>query len=180
MIYDCMFKNIKKSHACSSTFTREHIINNSLGGTLVSDKIICAACNNNLGSSIDNKISNFFFPIASTLAPMMSGQLKTKSKTVVGSDGESYKLSAGGFLTLQKSIQHIEGADYSGLLAKEKIPEDKLREILSKTTDKDAQEAIFEKVMLSDELEESLYFMEDLQIDEVLIRSIALIGVEFG
>ena len=98
MTYDCMFKNVKKLHTCSSTFTREHVINNSLGGTLASDKIICANCNNNLGSSIDNKISNFFFPIASILAPLMSGQLKSKSKTVVSLDGESYKLSAGGFL----------------------------------------------------------------------------------
>ena len=68
---DCLF--FQETNDCTNEFTAEHIIQQSLGGTLSSPQIICASCNNFFSNNLDKAINDFYKNMYIILSPLLPG-----------------------------------------------------------------------------------------------------------
>ncbi len=136
---------MKTCYCCKSTLNKEnisieHIIPNSIGGKLKSNKLLCFTCNNLLGSEIDNELAkqlNFFmnfFMIERERGEFQPMSGKTK-------DGEEYILNGSEIKSKPKIVVdndrvHFHGNDekdvktyFKGLL--KKYPQLKIEDIIA-------------------------------------------------
>ncbi|WP_410211890.1 HNH endonuclease [Aquirhabdus sp.] len=95
------FKNDKGSE--------EHVILSSLGGKKTSRNICCQACNNRLGTEIDEELAKEF-SFFSTMLDIKTGRNKTAptQKNVIKHEGYTYDINPGGSFKLSKAIVTIE------------------------------------------------------------------------
>lgn len=173
---NCIFH--KESGTCNNTFTEEHIIQKSLGGSLSSKKITCANCNNYFSQDIDIQLTKLYFPIIYILSPVLPGKLKTKVIEERTIDGVPIKLTAGGGATI-KGIQ--KKYDQRGKLKEISAHESYSREDLesiARHSDVKMSETDFSRVLFSDYLDSSGYPI-CLEVNEVIIRAVCLDILEF-
>ena len=96
----CLF--FQEYENCNS-FSKEHIIQKKLGGSLASENLICRNCNNYFSQALDNELIKLYKPILINLAPIIGGYLK---KTFMDIDPSKellpIKVKAGGVAGLKK------------------------------------------------------------------------------
>lgn len=84
---------------------KEHIIQEGIGGTLTSSKIVCEKCNETFSQTYDVEINEFYAHIVNLLANWMPSGVK-KKKIKSNQNGIPWVLNPGGTLTTDKNIVH--------------------------------------------------------------------------
>jgi hypothetical protein len=128
----CLF--YQENGCCNNTSKKEHIIQESLAGTLSSSKIICGACNDYFSRELDPQLAQFFYQPLHYISPLLPGRIKHK-KVYVESTEESMKLQslAGGVIQLQKIVRKYDKKGrLEKILAPTSISRDKLETIAKK------------------------------------------------
>ncbi len=128
----CLF--YQENDCCNNTSKKEHIIQESLAGTLSSSKIICGACNDYFSRELDPQLAQFFYQPLHYISPLLPGRIKHK-KVYVESTEESMKLQslAGGVIQLQKIVRKYDKKGrLEKILAPTSISRDKLETIAKK------------------------------------------------
>lgn len=99
----CLF--FEENSNCNNVASKEHIIQQGLGGTLSSPDIICGNCNNYFSDCLDIELIRLYEPIMKVLSPLLSGRLKHKKKKakLTSSAGEECDIEyVGGAANLAK------------------------------------------------------------------------------
>lgn len=168
----CLF--YQENDCCNNTSKKEHIIQESLAGTLSSSKIICGACNDYFSRELDPQLAQFFYQPLHYISPLLPGRIKHK-KVYVESTEESMKLQslAGGVIQLQKIVRKY---DKKGRLEKILAPTTISREKLETIAKKDGiqyKSLNFAHTPITEELKEP-FTTSTLQLDDRIIRAVIL------
>lgn len=173
---NCIFH--KESGTCNNTFTEEHIIQKSLGGSLSSKKITCANCNNYFSQDLDIQLTKLYFPIIYILSPVLPGKLKTKVQKIKTIDGLPIKLTAGGTATVDGiQTKYNDKGKWEETLAPESYSREEIVSI-SRHSGAKISETDFSRVPFSDYLDRSGYAI-CLKVNDVIIRAVCLDILEF-
>ena len=119
---NCIYCN--KSKFSLGKGSKEHAILSSLGGRKLSQNVCCEDCNNRLGKSIDDELSNKLSPI-STLLNIKTGRNKSAPAQInaVKLNNESYNLLPTGEMLrngVQKEFTKVEGVTSFRIIANNK------------------------------------------------------------
>lgn len=118
----CVYCN--KSKFSSGKGSKEHAILSSLGGRKLSQNICCEECNNRLGKSIDDGLSNKLSPI-STLLNIKTGRNKSAPTQInaIELNSEFYNLQPSGEMTrngVQQEFTKLDGVTSFRIVANNK------------------------------------------------------------
>ncbi len=165
----CLF--FQESDNCNNDFKEEHIIQESLGGTLSSKYIICANCNDFFSHDLDVCLTKFYLPIIEILSPLIPGKLKRKkmkTKLVSGKEQVNIKYIGGVVNLAEIKYKYDSKGQLVEIMAPSSIPKEKLEEIAKH---KGAKHMSFEKRLITEQYPDGIeksYF--DVNTD--LIRAI--------
>lgn len=167
----CLFYH---GNNCNNTSTQEHIIQESLAGTLSSSEIICSACNNYFARELDPQLAQFFYQPLHYISPLLPGRIKHKKVSVKSTD-ESMELHslAGGVIQPQKIVRKYDkNGRLKRLLAPTTVSREKL-EIIAKKEGIQNKPLNFARIPITEELNEP-FTAFTLQLDDRIIRAVTL------
>ncbi len=106
---------MKRCYDCGKFLTekiksKEHIINNSIGGRLKSYNLLCKPCNSNFGSSMDTAISKSFNLLANQLN-IVRDHGSVQDELAELKSGEKILMSPGGKPKLHRTVVDQKEAD---------------------------------------------------------------------
>ncbi|MBI2070132.1 MAG: hypothetical protein HYT79_05975 [Elusimicrobia bacterium] len=148
---------------------RQHIITESLGGTLSSDKITCLSCNEHFGQSIDLITANKYCHILNSLGPVLKRPAPTY--TVWGkTDQKKLRMEPGMVGKLEKAdVKKNSDGNFSIKANSEEHAQKILKSIGRK-----AKETIYQPTP-----HDQVYLHKAPLIDEAEFRSVVKISLEY-
>jgi len=169
---DCLF--FHETDDCTNEFTAEHIIQQSLGGTLSSPQLICASCNNFFSYNLDRAINDFYKNLYIILSPLLSGRRRTIDAETL--EGVPLMIESGGVASVKKiKKKYNANGDLSEIIAPPSVSKKELETIASKTG-RISSHSKFVRTPLADFCE---YQNMSLGIDDLFIRAVCLDLLEF-
>lgn len=169
---NCLF--FQDTDDCTNEFTAEHIIQQSLGGTLSSPQLICASCNNFFSNNLDKAINDFYKNLYIILSPLLPGRRRAIEGETL--DGVPLMIESGGVASVKKiKKKYNANGDLSEIIAPPSVSKKKLETIASKTVRLSSQSK-FVRTPLADLCE---YQNMPLGIDDLFIRAVCLDLIEF-